>query len=882
MNRSIHASLVFGFLALLLSVFPLRLYGSGDSLLHVVAERFAVLDRSYRQEKLYIHTDKSHYLPGETVWFRLYLADATSHEASPHSRIVYVELTDTAGFVVEKRYIEVKGGRGHGDFLLAIDFEPGSFMLRGYTNYMLNFSDSPLFSKELKVMDPYARVISRYEGSLTGRSPEGPSPGPSALTGGRRGRGQADVNDSGSEAAVSYDDTPFGEFSPAGDVSVRFFPEGGDLVGGLMASVAVQSAGPGGRGVEVSGQVYDDLGHPAGSFTTGRFGLGRFMMSPVTGRHYHAVVETEGRRLKFELPAVKPLGYSIQVNNNMPDVLLAKVETNVDGGLNGSLLAGHIRGQLFYLAELTGGNQSLVYIDKMGLPPGIAHFTLISAEGLPVAERLVFTGDEETFARLEISAPKETYSHRERVELELELTDDFDFPLAGNLSVSVTDSYVVPSHHDRYNIVSQLFLSSDLPGHIEEPGYFLDRSNPDRQMLLDLLMMTNGWRRFRLEDLIAGNFPEIMYPAGMGHVIRGQVTCRDRNVPLRSNVMLMAMGREFSSASLVTGEDGLFLFNDIDFYDTTYLVLQGNVYRERREQRMARRGEDENFRAGRDNWIRFQISGPDFVPGRADIPAATITEEVMAGYFEDSMRDPMLSHLEDIWHLELEEVEIRMRKPPERTFERRAFERTGYIAPFALRSRIIPDDLPYADYYSNPFDMIREYNPFLDRPNRWESHLKHISMEGGCFLNGIETPCDILSKVRIENIFFIDLMRFPETLVFGPNFHTVIAIYEKTPEDYRENDALIPEIARFEFPGYYNAREFYSPVYDDSPRHDRPDYRTTLFWDPEVGVGSDGRAMVSFFTSDKSAAFRVVVEGMTETGIPVYASGEFRVEADAR
>jgi hypothetical protein len=66
-QRSLSALL---FLVLLLSFCPLRLYGSGDSLVQVISDRFTLLNQSYRQEKLYIHTDKSHYLPGETVWFK--------------------------------------------------------------------------------------------------------------------------------------------------------------------------------------------------------------------------------------------------------------------------------------------------------------------------------------------------------------------------------------------------------------------------------------------------------------------------------------------------------------------------------------------------------------------------------------------------------------------------------------------------------------------------------------------------------------------------------------------------------------------------------------------------------------------------------------------
>ena len=90
-------------LFILFYICSLPLYGSGNPSLRVVSERLIRLKEFYPQEKLYIHTDKSHYLPGETVWFSLYLADASSHEASQHSRIVYVELTDTLGMVADRQ-----------------------------------------------------------------------------------------------------------------------------------------------------------------------------------------------------------------------------------------------------------------------------------------------------------------------------------------------------------------------------------------------------------------------------------------------------------------------------------------------------------------------------------------------------------------------------------------------------------------------------------------------------------------------------------------------------------------------------------------------------------------------------------------------------------
>jgi hypothetical protein len=98
-------------------------------------------------------------------------------------------------------------------------------------------------------------------------------------------------------------------------------------------------------------------------------------------------------------------------------------------------------------------------------------------------------------------------------------------------------------------------------------------------------------------------------------------------------------------------------------------------------------------------------------------------------------------------------------------------------------------------------------------------------------------------------------------------------------EDYRDADTSTPGLLSFKFPGYYRAREFYSPVYDKAGPHDnKPDYRTTLFWEPEIKTGDDGRATVSFFTSDKASAYRIIIEGMTQTGIPVIKTSEFWVQ----
>lgn len=861
-----------------------------------ISSRLVHLNEFYPQEKLYIHTDKSHYLPGETIWFKLYLTDASSHEASPLSRLVYVEIADTSGMVFDRRYIEITDGTGHGDFVLETDIEPGLWILRGHTNYMRNYSNNPLFSMELRIISAYSART-----GIGGNSKQSAIPGKGSQVSDSLADRPDALHESSANAEARVhevsitrgDSNPAAKENPemasvlsatlADDLNIRFFPEGGDLVAGIGSVVVVKATGTGGAGVEIREHIFDDLGNNVAGFATGRFGLGRFEFMPLAGRRYHAEVETASTTLRFDLPGVRETGYTLQVNNSMPDDALVRIETNVTHGLSNAFLVGHIRGQIFCLEKLPKGNMAIINVDKREFPAGIVHFTLFSDEGMPVAERLVFINDEESQARLEVVKSAEVYDHREKAKLELELTDSNGNPLRGDFSVSVTDSYVVPSHHDRHNIGTYLLLTSDLPGSIENPGYFFDPDNTDRHLLLDLVMTTNGWRRFRWDDLIAGRYPVINYPAGSGHIIDGSVSLiNQHDVPVAAQVMLSSLGDGFFASSQVTDKDGRFQFDDIHLYDTTVLVLQGSLYNERRAQRRERRGLDDTFAPGSDHLVNLELDEPEIAPGVVDIAAASAAEEVMKAYIEDSMKDPLLSNLEDIWQLEIEEVEIRRRRPVVPT----TFDRAIHGTPFRPLDRIIPDEYPFTYTYHNPWEFIRARRPaliidqgepkFISGPNSFSINAKMGTI---IILDGIYVKMRDIETLPIETISFIDIIRLPQASIYGMGIDLVIAIFTKTIEDYRDADTGTPGLLSFRFPGYYQDREFYSPMYDNPGPHDnQPDYRTTLFWEPEIKTGVDGRATVSFYTSDKASVYRIIVEGITETGIPVVNSSEFWVQ----
>ena len=818
---------------LLLPVFSPNVAYAGDSLSTEIWQKLDHMNRYFPQEKIYIHTDKSNYLIGETLWFKAYLLDASTHLNSPYSQIVYVELSDTSGTFSEIRHIKMHEGTGHGDFFIEPDMDPGSYVLRAYTSYMRNFDKALIYSMEIKIWNTFRQ-----------------EPFTSDLSGDR--------------TSIETD-----------DFQIRFFPEGGELITGLASNVAIEAVNSSGEPIEVSGNVFDNDNTFIGEFNTIGLGMGLFNFLPQEDKNYYLEATWNNITRKFSFPRIKPGGYSLKVDNLKDSLLIVGIETNLPGSLKGAVVAGHIRGNLICLVDLDGRNQASIYIDKLGFPAGVVHFTLFTSEGVPVAERLIFIENKHNEPSLDISFDKTLYNTRERVGLELDLKDSEGNPLSGDFSISVTDSEVVPSLHSTHNIQTWLLLTSDLPGVIEDPGYFFDFRNNNRLELLDLLMMTNGWRRFKWEELMAGVYPEFNHPVEHSSWISGRVTRRDEpDMPVQAKVVLSALGLNFLAGEVVSDENGYFYFADLDLYDTTLLILQGSVYNERRYQRRERRGKDDTFRLIGDNRVSIHIDEPDFTAHGFSIPSASYNFDDLREYVADAMKDPEFSQLGNIWRLDMEEVVIKSRKPERRT----TFDRAIHGTPPG-RGRLVIDSITQSGYYHSVWEMVRAEVPGLQF---YEDRVTIRFNEGAALilLNGLEVDFDYVNTMSVDEISFIDVLKGPESYFYGSRgLAGVIAIFTKTGEEFLQRSLPdTPGIINYEHPGYYQAREFYSPIYNKPElHHNQVDYRTTLYWNPNVTITDEGKARKEFYTSDKTSSFRIIIEGITDNGFPVIAVSEFSV-----
>ena len=127
-------------------------YTATDSVLAYIKHAM-LFNRSMPQEKAYLHLDNTGYFKGERIWFKAYLRRADTGEPSDISKVLYVELLNPSGDVIQKAKLKVENGEAAGDLGLDSIFGSGFYEIRAYTRYMMNFGDATAFSRVLPVFN---------------------------------------------------------------------------------------------------------------------------------------------------------------------------------------------------------------------------------------------------------------------------------------------------------------------------------------------------------------------------------------------------------------------------------------------------------------------------------------------------------------------------------------------------------------------------------------------------------------------------------------------------------------------------------------------------------------------------------------------------------
>ena len=854
-------------------------------------------------EKLYLMTDKPYYSAGETLYFSGFLVHATLLTRISATEFIYAELISPEGRLVERVKICADNKHFVGTFTLSPRLTSGRYTLRAYSRWMTNFDMGYFFTREVVIgnyiddaihtsvsyrtndngtvsafvrfSDQYSLPIVssqvRYRTVVDTRSKNGvdrtdkngtieikfrPSDNPHDCI-------ELNIRANSRELSRFVQMPSFKE-----DYDVQFCPEGGNFIGGIVQVVAFKAQASNGKSKAVSGKIYDNSGQIVADMNSEHEGMGRFVMRPQVGCKYYAEVTTaDGLTKRFDLPEVAPSGVALRVLRQ-GDGVRFMVQTTPDLNVADFVAVVHSRGAVMTVINDLSRSARLLNKDMFD---GIAQVSVVNrASRMIVAERLFYVRDSR-YATAEVKTEKECYEQRDKVVMTLDVKDSDGKPAKGNFALSVTDGNVISIDDSAQNIFSYMLLSSDLKGEIENAGqYFMDNSARTLDNL-DLVMMTNGWRRYSLASVMAHEFPHINYPVEDSQRIMGSVFGLFGKAKKPSVVVMDPKTKFVQQFEL--NEYNNFIISGLDAFSTTSYIVQA-LNKKGRDTSVRIEIETENYPTVISNYRRIFYRDQENI-----IPENFLARAKEKYFYEGGERI-----------IDIDEVVVVGRKSSSSFF---TTANSGSLLHGDLsRFATVYDALSTfkeLNVLGNTITTVKRYveteldvesagiaQSAAEDPDS-ESSGETFSQIVSSFDNDMNVP-ELYVNGNVSDLNFIDSYdtKYIERLSFVDGRSAYMlglsapagAILMEVSKEGLINTVTSDAMARVVVRGCQTPAEFYKPKYAtfDDRLSGVKDMRSTIAWEPIIRTDETGRATVSFYTADRSGVYDVVVEGITDDG----------------
>jgi TonB-dependent SusC/RagA subfamily outer membrane receptor len=850
----------------------------------------------YPQEKIHLHMDKPYYAIGDNIWFKAYVVTAEKNELSDLSKILYVELINDKDSVKQSLALPLEMGLAWGDFSLTDSLKEGNYRIRAYTNWMRNFGEEYFFDKTFTVGNSIANTVITQVDYTYSKDVKGQKVMASLNYADMAGKPLINkevtyqvvldfrtilkgngITDSKGNLLISFvNNQPFilksGKIlttirldekisasknfpvkSTSNETDVKFFPEGGDMINGISTRVAFKALGSDGLGIAVSGYISDQNNVRMSEFQSEHAGMGSFKIKPISSSTYTAYITfKDGSEKAIPLPKVKTQGYVLTADNTDPNELKIIISTTeLDQPDSELTLVAQTNGQVQFVSKNKMNSRTFnASIPKSRFPTGILQLTLFSPKNEPVAERLVFINHSD-FLKINVSTDKAEFQKREKVKLMLDVSDPKGKPTLGSFSIAIVDETKVPvDEASETSIISNLLLSSDLKGFIEQANYYFTDTSEAKVRQLDNLLLTQGWRRFEWKNILSNNYPTLVYRPERSMQVSGKVTSLNGKPVIGGKVTLFSSSGTSILLDTLTDMNGLFRFDNLYFNDSTKFIVQARNERDKKN-------------------VEIYLDR---------IPAQLVTKNKNEAILEVNVNKSMFAYLKNsraqyddlkrngmiVRNILLDEVKVVDTKVEAKNSSN-------------LNGAGRADAIIKAEQLQNCFDIaqciqgriagIMVMNGIVYSMRSMNSLSGPIPMQ--LVLDGAFLEPDFLSSINPNDVETIEILKSgANTAIYGSRGGGgVIIITTKRGENNRGYKNYAPGIAGYNPKGYYKGREFYSPNYDDPKINSKiADLRTTIYWNPNVISDSTGKASVEFYNSDGTGNYKAIVEGINIDG----------------
>ena len=765
------------------------------------------------QEKVYLHFDNTGYYAGDTIWFKAYTVTADEVKPTTLSRVLHVELLTPRGEVTDSRKLKIQDGQCHGEFALPKDCKGGFYEVRAYTRAMLNFGDTHIFSRVFPVYNEPEQAGNYQEkemDSFAGEKKERPEP------------------------------------EKADRVNLHFFPEGGHAVLGIPARVAFRTTGKNGEDINVTGTLYNANHEPVASLATIHQGMGVFEFTP-RAQEYEATVNYEGKEYTIPFKDILAEGYVMNVDNLNPDLMRISVQKSEALPNDTIAVSVTCRGKLCAIEAFVLGKEPYAFrISKEKLPAGCIQVTAFNAAGDILAERLAFNTRKDMFVPIRVTQDKTSYKPFEEVNLQFDVHDPSGKPLETTFSLAVRDAATSPRTAYQDNILTDLLLSSDVKGYIQDPmQYFTDDSRTTRTKL-DLLMMVQGWRRYSWQQMAGVKPIKIKHFAEEGLTLWGKVQTLVRNKPRANADILFWMKNdelqgEVHGSGHTDGQGNFYciLPDSVDITGKWSLTLSvSDDGKQKNSQILINR----HFSPEKRSYTFFDTYVND------SIDAAT----------DEAQNGNKMAETQILQEVEVKKYRIREIMHPDMVFDaeediNRILDQGGNI-PSTVQE--------YAEYKypvlenSNPSTLIlyviscqkKDVPKFRHIPAA-EMDITNVKDLQLYTRNGVE----VLKHLSYCNPGADSLI----TSVMNANnryFIVVAQLYDEVYNDTRKG------VRQTYYEGYSPVKECYNLKSSDEALGSL-NYRRTLYWNPDVKTDAEGKANIRLYNNGTCRKMEISAEG---------------------
>jgi hypothetical protein len=749
-----------------------------------------------QQENIYIHFDKQNYNPGETIWLKAYFT--TGGIVDTKSTGIKIEIINSAGELVSQKIFPVLSGVANGNINLSANLPTGNYLFRAYTKWMMQFDSKDFYQRNLIIGVPSSKKNT--------------------------------INTK---------------------LNISFFPEGGNLIAGVLNLVGFTSTSNDGLPLESSGIIVSSTGDTITQFSTSVEGMGKFGLIPKAGERYKAIVTESVNINEINLPTVQEKGIALQIATTNAGKMFAINAVNIQP----AYIVGYRDNELIFKTSFPE-NKSVFTgtVPTKNLSSGIITIAVFDKENHVLAQRQTFVNNQEFLIKPILITDTVSTAYREKNVYTLSLPDS----LEGNFSISVTNAYKDLSTENN-NIANSLLLHNKL-----EQSFFTNSINLNEAVKLveqktDLLLLTQKSRFTdfsRLQDT-----KELKTTIAENYIsLKGTATTNGKKILPETDLTFIVQTKDSSINYLLatTDKEGNFILDGLLFEDTATVFYQNNSKKNKDksiEIINSSTSISKDFQAPINlaNWHQIAAYLPEPVkPSQADIGGIDTSGTTITGVT----------------------VIAAKKKSPTQLLDER-YSR----GMFSGMSRSV------IDFVNNPpplggniFQYLQGRFSYLTitgtMPNYKVQYRNTMSLSGGpiymaLFLDEFPADASVLLTVPMQNIAMIKI--FTNGFSGSDGVGGALAVYTKKFEDgFTDNN--LTKLNKISLPGYSTAEIFNSPVYKSTKESFiKKDNRTTLYWNPSVIINSDNKTFpISFYNTDNCKKFRITIQGITSSGKFVY------------